>query len=360
MIEVAIGLERPGFALDAAFTAGPGITALYGPSGSGKTTLLDCIAGLVRPTRGRIAVDGRVFFDAAGAIHLAARRRGVGYVFQDALLFPHLSVEGNLRYGMARGGNGGDRGFTRLVDLLGLAGHLGKHPAQLSGGERQRVAFGRAVLSEPSLLLMDEPLAALDEGRKHELLPYIEALARNYRIPVLYVSHAAGEVARLADDVVVLAEGRVVAQGPPQEVLGRAAGQADDRFARLSVLTAVAGAYDAAYGLASLHHDAGAIAVAGRVAEGATVRLAIRATDVTLATRLPDGLSIRTALKGVVRAIEADTGAIAVVTVELAGGQLLAAAATRKSIAVLGLAAGSTVWCLIKSVSIDERWLSGA
>jgi len=359
MIEVTIGLERPGFALDVAFAAGPGITALHGPSGSGKTTLLDCIAGLVRPGRGRIAVAGQVFFDAATAIDIASRRRRVGYVFQDALLFPHLSVERNLRYGMARGGPGGNEKFQHLVALLGLADHLGKYPAQLSGGERQRVAFGRAVLSDPSLLLMDEPLAALDEGRKHELLPYIEALGRAYRIPILYVSHAAGEVARLADDVVVLAEGRVIAQGPPQSVLGRAL-LPEDRFAKLSVLSASAGVHDEAYGLTSLRHGAGAIAVAGRIAAGTDVRLAIRATDVTLATQLPDGLSIRTALKGVVRSIDADAGAIAIVNVDLEGGQGLAAAATRKAIATLGLRPGSPVWCLIKSVSIDERWLSGA
>ncbi|MBM3520087.1 MAG: molybdenum ABC transporter ATP-binding protein [Alphaproteobacteria bacterium] len=360
MIEVAISLARPGFALDVTFHAGSGITALFGPSGAGKTTLLDCIAGLVRPERGRIVVDDRVFFDGATGAMLVARHRKVGYVFQDGLLFPHLSVEKNLRYGMGRGGADSEESFQRLVGLLGLASHLGKFPSQLSGGERQRVAFGRAVLSQPSLLLMDEPLAALDEGRKHELLPYIEALSRTYRIPVLYVSHAAGEVARLADDVVVLAEGRVVAQGSPQEVLGRCAGAPESRFERLSVLTANAGAHDEAFGLTTLHHPAGAIAVAGRISAGTSVRLVIRATDVTLASHVPDGLSIRTSLKGEVRSIEADDGAIAMVIVSLEGSQTLAAAATRKAIAALGLAVGQPIWCLVKSVSIDERWLAGA
>ena len=354
MIEARFRLSRPGFSTEVGFSAGTGVTALFGPSGSGKTTILDCIAGLARPDEGRISVDGTVFFDADQHIDLPPHRRHAGYVFQDPLLFPHLTVAQNLRYGASpRSGPG----FDEMVQLLGIAALLSRRPAKLSGGERQRVAIGRALLSAPRFLLMDEPLAALDIDRKREILPYIEALRERLRLPILYVSHAVDEVARLADQVLVIEAGRIVARGPPEQALAPHLHDGESRFDRVSVLTARALAHDEAYGLTPLLHAAGRISIAGRVAEGRDIRIVIRATDVTLATAPPQQLSMRTALTGRVAAIESNAGPVAIASVALEGGQLLAAAATRKAIDELHLAPGTPVWCLIKAVSIDERWL---
>ena len=351
MIDVSISIRRIGFDLGVSFTAGGGVTALFGPSGSGKTTILNAIAGLERPQQGRVAVNGKVFFDSRERIDLAPRHRNTGYVFQDALLFPHLSVAQNLRYGM----RGGASGFDDIVTLLGLKALLGRRPAKLSGGERQRVAIGRALLSQPRVLLMDEPLASLDIERKHDILPYVESLRDNLGIPILYVSHAVDEVARLADQVIVIDGGRIVARGAPEAALAPHLGHT--RFERVSVLTGRAGPYDAVYQLTPLIHEAGRITIAGKLEEARETRIVIRATDVTLATAPPRHLSVRTALKGQIAAIERDQGPAAAVTVTLAGGQKLAAAATRKAIDEMKLAIGTEVWCLIKAVSIDARWL---
>ena len=351
MIEAAIRLTRADFDLDVSFMAGAGVTALFGPSGSGKTTILNAIAGLERPQQGRIVIDGAAFFHSEKQIDLPPRRRSVGYVFQDALLFPHLSVAQNLRYGM----RGGASGFGDIVALLGIEALLGRRPAKLSGGERQRVAIGRALLSRPRLLLMDEPLASLDIERKLDILPYVENLRDSFGIPILYVSHAVDEVARLAGQVIVIEGGRIVARGRPEIALAPHLGEA--HFERVSVLTGRAGPYDEAYGLTQLIHEAGRITIAGKLEEGRETRLVIRATDVTLATATPKQLSVRTTLKGQIAAIERDQGPAALVTVALDGGQKLAAAATRKAIDEMKLAKGKRVWCLIKAVSIDARWL---
>ncbi|MGH6854550.1 MAG: molybdenum ABC transporter ATP-binding protein [Aestuariivirga sp.] len=354
MIEASIRLTRGGFHLDVAFTAGAGITALFGPSGSGKTTILNAIAGLARPRQGRIIIDGKVFFDSQNSIDLPTHRRNIGYVFQDALLFPHLSVAQNLRYGWRRNGR---IGFEDIVALLGLSPLLKRGTPMLSGGERQRVAIGRALLSQPLLLLMDEPLAALDIERKHDILPYVESLRDRLGIPILYVSHAVDEVARLADHVFVIDGGRIAASGSPNAALQPRLHGGETRFDRISVLTGHAGAYDATYGLTPLLHPAGCIAIAGKLQENRETRIVIRATDVTLATAKPKHLSVRTALKGRIAAIERDQGPAAIVTVNLAGGQQLAAAATRKAVDEMKLAVGTELWCLIKAVSIDARWL---
>lgn len=353
MIEAAINLTRGDFDLDVSFTAGEGVTALFGPSGSGKTTILNAIAGLERPRQGRIAVDGTAYFDSKERIDLAPHRRNIGYVFQDALLFPHLSVARNLRYGS----RGNAAGFDKIVALLGLDSLLERSPGKLSGGERQRVAIGRALLSQPRLLLMDEPLASLDIERKHDILPYVESLRDNFGIPILYVSHAVDEVARLADQVIVIAGGRIAATGAPEIALAPHLSTGETRFDRVSVLTGRAGPHDADYGLTPLIHEAGRITIAGKLEENRTTRIVVRATDVTLATMAPRHLSVRTALKGHVAAIERDADPAAIITVALAGGQKLAAAATRKAIDDMKLAVGTEVWCLIKAVSIDARWL---
>ena len=220
MIAFDCTLTRPRFAFDAAFTSDAPVTGLIGPSGSGKSTLVHLIAGLLRPARGRIVVDGMVLTGTAAGVNLPPHKRGIGLVFQDAHLFPHMSVRRNLTYGRDLGPKTEHPiGFDAVVAMLGIEHLLESAPRTLSGGERQRVAIGRALLASPRLLLMDEPLASLDSARKLEILPFIERLNAEFAIPILYVSHAVEEVARLAQTVVKLDHGHVAASGPAREVL---------------------------------------------------------------------------------------------------------------------------------------------
>jgi molybdate transport system ATP-binding protein len=211
-----------GFELDVAFDADRQVTSLFGPSGSGKTTVLMLIAGLYRPDSGRIRLDERTLVDTEARVELAAEQRRVGLVFQDHLLFPHFSVEGNLRYGLRRRTRDSRPvDFERAVEVLELGDLLRRFPRNLSGGERQRVAVGRALLAGPELLLLDEPLAGLDEALKQRILDYLERVIEQWRIPLIYVSHGVAEVQRLAQQVIVLEQGRVAAQGAPAEILAK-------------------------------------------------------------------------------------------------------------------------------------------
>lgn len=266
------------FHLKATFGAPPGVTALFGPSGAGKTTVINAVAGLLTPDAGRICAGGVTLLDRAAGIDLPPHRRRVGYVFQDARLFPHLNVRQNLLYGRWFN-RGGGATLPEIADLLGLGALLHRRPAALSGGEAQRVALGRALLARPRLLLMDEPLAALDQPRKSEILPYLERLRDRAPIPILYVSHSAEEIARLATTVVRLDGGRVVAQGRPAELdLGPAPG-----------VTITATLREYRDGMAWLDTPAGGLAVA--VASPApAMRLRIVADNVLVATAPPDGL----------------------------------------------------------------------
>ena len=360
MIEIDVGLARQGFTLAVDFTAGSGITALFGESGAGKSTLLNLVAGLLRPDRGRIAVNGIVFTDIEAGVFLPPHKRRIGYVFQDALLFPHLNVRQNLSYGRWFTGPTEDAiALDQRSSLLGIAHLLDRQPPTLSGGERQRVAIGRALLASPRILLMDEPLAALDLNRKREIIPYIQRLRDELKLPILYVSHAIEEVARLADRVILMADGKVRSDGPPQQMLSPKAGPGDDRFARISILTAGSPSYDAKYQLTQVSHPAGRITLPGRiVAAEEAIRIVIRAIDVTLALSKPRELSIRTALRGKVSALSEPMGAVVMVEITLTGGEILAAAVTRKAVDELGLGEGDQVYCLIKSVSIDDRLMA--
>src|SRR5436190_1176918 len=215
MLSVAVAHHFGSFALDAAFDSAGGLTALFGRSGAGKTSLINAIAGLLRPERGRIVVDGAVLTDTERGVFVPARRRRIGYVFQEGRLFPHLTVRQNLLYGRCFAPKGGGSGeVDQMIDLLGIGALLRRRPAHLSGGEKQRVAIGRALLARPRLLVMDEPLASLDEARKTEILPYIERLRDRAGVPIVYVSHQIAEVVRLATTMVVLSEGSVAAIGP--------------------------------------------------------------------------------------------------------------------------------------------------
>jgi molybdate transport system ATP-binding protein len=208
--DIDVEARRGDFTLTVAFQAGPGLTALFGPSGAGKTSVLNMIAGMLRPARGRIAVDGQVLFDSALRVDLKPEHRRVGYIFQDARLFPHMTVQGNLLYGFNLVEEAARYAEPEhVIDLLGLSPVLARRPGSLSGGEQQRVAIGRALLASPRLLLMDEPLASLDDARKQEVLPYIERLRDELKIPILYVTHARGEVDRLAAAVIGIDHGRV-------------------------------------------------------------------------------------------------------------------------------------------------------
>jgi molybdate transport system ATP-binding protein len=357
MIEVEIRHRLGAFELDAAFRSEGGITALFGRSGSGKTSVVNVIGGLIRPLSGRVVVDGTTLLDTARGTFVAPHRRRCGYVFQEGRLFPHLSVKQNLLYGrwFARG-RGPRIDVAHVVDLLGLRALLKRRPASLSGGEKQRVAIGRALLSEPRILLMDEPFASLDEPRKAEVLPYIERLRDEVRIPVVYVSHAMSEVARLASTVVLMAEGRVVGSGAPDQVLGRQAMlQATGPREAAAVLEARIAAHDEAFALSTVTTPAGTLTLPRIAAPvGAAARVMIRSSDVMLATSRPAGLSALNVLEGTVVQVTQETGTVADVELDCSGARLLARI-TRKSAASLGLEAGVRVFAVIKTVALDER-----
>jgi molybdate transport system ATP-binding protein len=346
----------PGFALEAAFEAPPGVTALFGRSGSGKTTTVNALAGLLRPDEGRAAVNGWTLFDTRAGLWLPPHRRRVGCVFQEGRLFPHLSVRANLLYGrwFSRGTGGAE--VSRVVEMLGLGGLLARRPGALSGGEKQRVALGRALLSRPRLLLMDEPLAALDAPRKAEILPYLERLRDEAEAPILYVSHSVAEVARLATTLVLLEEGRVLRAGPADEVLS------DPEAAPLLGIREAGSLLSAQV---ARHHDDGLteVATAGgpvflpRLAArpGARLRIRIEAKDVILARERPEGLSALNILPGRVAALRRGEGPGVLVQLSLGGGERLLARVTRRSAGALGLAPGAACWAVVKSVSVARR-----
>jgi molybdate transport system ATP-binding protein len=358
-LEVDIGCRLGGLALDAEFATQGGVTALFGRSGAGKTSIVNAIAGLLRPARGRIAVDGAVLFDRVRGVDLPRHRRRIGYVFQDARLFPHLTVRHNLLYGRwftARAQRRG--GFDEVVELLGVGPLLARRPATLSGGEKQRVAIGRALLASPRLLLMDEPLASLDHERKDEILPYLDRLRSEGRVPIVYVSHALDEVTRLADAMVVVSDGRVAAAGPVAEIMSRLdLGPLTGRAEAGSVLAATVVGQHEAYQLTELS-VLGQPLLVPRVdtAAGAHVRLRVRARDVAVATRVPDELSIRNHLFGRIAAVRQEPGAFAELAIDL-GGPLLRARVTRHAVDELGLVPGKPVVALIKAVAVERRLL---
>ena len=357
MIEVDIAVRRGAFAVEAAFAADAPIVALFGRSGAGKSTLVNAIAGTVLPERGRIAVDGRTLFDSRSGVNLPPEARRLGYVFQDALLFPHMTVAANLAYG-ERLTPTGDRFVerARVIALLDLERLLDRRPASLSGGERQRVAIGRALLASPKVLLMDEPLASLDAPRKAEILAYIELLRDELALPIVYVSHALEEVTRLADAMVLVADGRVVAQGSVAEVLARPEMQAHTgRFEAGAVIEARVARHDERYGLTLLAFDGGELVVPNVDAlPGEPVRARIRARDVSLALARPTGISIQNIFAAEVDSLSGEFGAIVDVGLRV-GATALVARITRKAAEELALAPGARVHVLVKAVSIDRR-----
>jgi len=352
-IQARFALAFAGFALDVDLALpGRGVTALFGASGSGKTTLLRCIAGLLHAPTGRLTVNGTVWQDEKA--FLPTHRRAVGYVFQEASLFSHLSVRGNLDYGMKRAMPASrSSAQSAAIDLLGIGALLERSTSDLSGGERQRVAIARALAVNPQLLLMDEPLASLDPARKQEILPYLKRLHDELDIPVLYVSHAADEVARLADHLVLLDDGRVRAQGGLHEMLSRldlASAFADDAGA---VIDATVAAHDDADHLSRLDFRGGSLLVSRCIqALGQRVRVRVRASDVSLSDRLPEGSSILNALAArVVELSAGNTPGQWLVQLD-AGGTLLMARITARSGRALQIEPGREVWAQVKSVAV--------
>lgn len=358
MIRVDVALRLGTFDFDVSFENELGITALFGRSGSGKSMTINLIAGLARPDRGRIVLEDRALVDTDARVFVPKHLRRIGLVFQDAQLFPHLSVKQNLLFGRWFAPKAEPSiAFEPVVDTLGIGHLLGRRPARLSGGEKQRVAIGRALLASPKILLMDEPLASLDSERKLEILPLIESLRDEFRIPIVYVSHAVEEVARLAAHVVVLENGRVAAVGAAEDVLGPSRSHAgESRFTRSCVITGQLSRIDAAYALTEISHPAGTIWLAGRAGPiGREVRIVIKATDITLSTSHPRDLSVRTVLAGTVAGVEIDDGPLAAVAISLEGHGRLVALATRKAVDELGLGHGDRVFALVKAVALDER-----
>lgn len=342
MLEVSIKRTVGAFALDVALQTGPGVTAIFGPSGAGKTTLARCLAGLSHPDTGRIALDGRVLFD--GRSRLPPHRRDIGYVFQEARLFPHLSVEQNLLYGAVRGTPPGP-----VAEMLGIAPLLGRRPGGLSGGEAARVAIGRALLRQPKLLILDEPLAALDGRRRDAVLPWLEGL-RDAGMPILYISHAIEEVARLADTLILLQAGQVLRAGPLADVLsdpetaalmgpsqagavleGRAVGRAD--------------------GLTAVQTAMGVLHVAGVAPQARGVRIRVRAEDVMIAVEEPQGLSALNVLPVTIGAMQDGQGPGVMLRLTAGDGALLARV-TQRSRDRLALKPGMQVWAVIKTSGV--------
>jgi molybdate transport system ATP-binding protein len=353
-LSIAINHRFPSIQIDIAFEVpSPGVTALFGPSGSGKSTIVNVAAGLLRPDTCRVEVDGTVLADTNSATWLTPERRRVGLVFQDARLFPHMSVATNLRFGLRRVAPGAVR-FDEIVDLLGIGGLMSRRPYTLSGGERQRVAIGRALLAQPHLLLMDEPLASLDTPRKAEILPFLTRLKTTLRLPILYVTHSLDEVARLADSLVLIDAGHVAGFGPVSAVAARAdlpLAQRDDAGALLSCRVEE---HDATRALTRIQGGGVPLWVPQLdLPVGTACRVRIPAREVILAGRPPEAISLHNIVPGTVRRIAADAVRRSVIVeIGLPDGGLLSRV-TADAVVRLELSPGKPVLALIKSTSIE-------
>ncbi|WP_322847044.1 molybdenum ABC transporter ATP-binding protein [Pseudomonas sp. B33.4] len=357
MIDVRLNRVYSGFSLDVDLNLpGRGVTALYGHSGSGKTTCLRCIAGLERAEQGFVQINDEVWQDSEKGIFVPPHKRALGYVFQEASLFPHLSVLANLQFGLKRIAKSQRRvDMAQATELLGIGHLLERHPQHLSGGERQRVGIARALLTSPKLLLMDEPLAALDSQRKSEILPYLQRLHDELDIPVLYVSHAQDEVARLADHLVLLSEGKALASGPIGETLARLdlpMAMGDDAGV---IIEGQVSAYDADYQLLSLQLPATEMSIRvthAPMALGQALRCKVHARDISLTLQNSEFSSILNRLPvTVVSEQSADNAAHVLIRLD-AGGTPLLARITRYSRDQLGVHPGQRLWAQIKAVAV--------
>jgi molybdate transport system ATP-binding protein len=361
LLEFAAEIDLGAFRFASDFRAEThGIIALFGRSGAGKTTLINILAGLVRPVRGRITLNGAVLFDSAAGIDLPPERRRLGYVFQEGRLFPHLDVRRNLLYGWRRAPPD-DRpiGLEKIVDLLDISHLLRRRPTGLSGGEKQRVAIGRALLANPRLLLLDEPLASLDAARKNEVLPFIEQLRESLGLPIVYVSHDLDEIVRLADTMALLDAGRVVTVGPIEHLMGRL--ELDSVIGRAdagAVLRARVTAHEDSFSLSHLGFGDLRLRVPQLdLPVGAEVRVRVKARDVSLALTAPSDISILNVLPARVAEIGPVAGSHVNVRLVLhSGGEEPAiwARITAKSAHDLRLEIDRPLFALVKAVAIDR------
>ena len=357
MLKVAAKKHRGVFTLDANFELPtPGVVALFGRSGCGKTTLVNVIAGLLAAESGQVVLDDAVLLDTGRNIVVPPEKRRIGYVFQDARLFPHLKVAANLRYAFKRAAVAPFVGLDRVVDLLDLGPLMTRQTHELSGGERQRVAIGRALLSQPSLLLLDEPLASLDASRREEVLPYLESLRDELAVPMVYVSHNFDEVLRLATHLVLMESGKTIAQGDLGEMSlhprVRAIIGAD---AVGAIVDGTVLGTDSSSGLTRVQVAASVLRVhCGEVVPGARLRVQLLARDLIVATEAPRHLSVRNYLKGVVMSIADDVEDSDLIAIDI-GGVLIMARVTKAATSELGLAPGKAVWALVKTASLRPR-----
>lgn len=349
-LSVDVTKRYGGFTLSADFTCRYPVTAVFGPSGSGKTTLLNLIAGLETPDSGKIALDDRVFFDAGAKTRMSPEDRGVGYVFQDALLFPDRTVRGNLAFAERVRRAPSRISVAQVLDLLDLGPLADRDPADLSGGERQRVALGRALLSSPRLLLLDEPLASLDVGLKDRILPYLRHVRDDLKIPMVYVSHSVGEILQLTGQVIVLDGGRLVATGDFFDIAHRPeVFPLLGEFGFENVLQARV-VDQSGEGVTVVDYRGQRLKIPRATGSvGEDVFVGIRANDVILASGMPEGTSIRNVLSGTVAEIR-DAGGMRMVSVDV--GKRLMAEVTAEAVAELGLRVGGKVYCLVKTHSM--------
>ena len=349
-VDISLKARLGDFSLDAEFNIDrPGITALFGPSGAGKTTIINAVAGLLKPQTGRVAINGRVVLDTGAGVFVPIRKRRVGYVFQDFRLFPHMTVERNLLFGWRRSLAPADQTqISHVIDLLGLSALLSRSPRNLSGGERQRVALGRALLSTPELLLLDEPMAAIDPARRAEIFPYLERLKTEQRVPMLYVSHAIEEVARLADELVLIDEGRVVRQGSVFDLMP------EIELASGTVLpvTLMRHRDD---GLSELAFAGGQLVVPRLAAPiGHRLRARIAAQDIMVARAEPSAISANNVLATTIAELRPSSGRV---DVHLSCGEVrLVSRITQASATRLALAPGMNVFAIIKAVTVDAQF----
>ena len=356
MLEVDVRKALGSFTIEARFETGAGITALFGKSGAGKTSIVQMLAGLITPDRGRIVLDGKVLFDSSDRNSAPPEARRIGYIFQDSRLFPHMTVRRNLNYGKRRHDEkGANVTEDAVAEVLGIGHLLRRRTHDLSGGERQRVAIGRALLTSPRLLLMDEPLASLDAERKREIIPFIDRVHRQFEIPTIYVSHSVEEILELATAMVLLEDGQVTASGTVEEVmnrpeLARVVGQGDAG----TVIAATVTDQDDVNHLATLAFPGGQFRIpASGMAAGTPARIRVRARDVSLALERPVNVSVLNVFEGRITEIAAADGAQADVLVEL-GKARLWSRVTAKSVRDLGLAPGRTVYAMVKAVALDR------
>lgn len=351
MLSVNVQRKHGDFALDVSVDCPYPVTAVFGPSGSGKTTLLNLIAGLDRPDSGSITLDDRVLVNMSENQQLPPERRRVGYVFQDALLFPHLTVQNNLMFAAHLKPETPNLSFDDVADLLELVPLLDRMPQHLSGGEKQRAALGRALLSAPQLLLLDEPLASLDAGLRSRILPYLRRIRDDLKIPMLYVSHSVAEILQLTGQVIVMKAGKVVTSGdffdlaPHPEVLPLLGEFGFENVLKVSVLE-----NRPSEGISLVDYSGQQLKIphAG-LSVGESIFLGIRANDVILSHTKPEGLSIRNGLQGVVSKVQ-DAGGMAMVSVDI--GKRLMVEVTAEAVRELGIAEGQSIYCLIKAHSI--------